>query len=404
MHYSLASRRHLASLRILGVSLALLGCSSGPQGDSLEISSEALTVDPSATYTIAGVASSKCVQIAGQSLANSANARLATCSNSASQQFRFALVSGKYFHIVNVASGKCLDVQAKSTANGAAVIQYTCGSGTNQQWSVSTNTNGSVRLTARHSGKVMEPDRGGTADGTHIVQATASGATYQQFNLTVSGACPISGQIMCGSPPTCTIQSNTHCGPTCQNCTVSNMACQNGACACANSGDIVCAGQCHIEDALHCGASCTNCATAVGTGALCVNHACTCSSAQVLCGSPPMCTTQSNTYCGPACQDCAASNMTCQNGACACANSGDIVCAGQCHIEDALHCGASCTNCAAAVGTGALCADHVCACPSQAQLLCGSPPVCTIQSNTHCGAGCQNCTVSNMTCQNGACI
>jgi hypothetical protein len=96
--------------------------------------------------------------------------------------------------------------------------------------------------------------------------------------------------------------------------------------------------------------------------------------------------------------------MTCQNGACACANSGDIVCAGQCHIEDALHCGASCTNCAAAVGTGALCADHVCACPSQAQLLCGSPPVCTIQSNTHCGAGCQNCTVSNMTCQNGACI
>jgi endo-1,4-beta-xylanase len=99
-----------------------LACSSGPPSDSLEISSEALTVDPSATYTIAGVTSGRCVQIAGQSLANSANAQLATCLNSPNQQFRFALVSGRHFDIVNMASGKCLDVQAKSTANCAAVI------------------------------------------------------------------------------------------------------------------------------------------------------------------------------------------------------------------------------------------------------------------------------------------
>ena len=181
------SSGHRPSFCIAGVSLALLGCSSGPPSDIIETSLQALAVDPAATYTIVGVPSGKCVQIAGQSLANSARAQLGPCSNSASQQFRFPVYSGSYRHIVNVASGKCLDVQSKSTANGAAVIQYTCGSGTNQQWSVATNTNGSVRLTARHSGKVMETNQGGTADGTYIVQRTSSGAAYQQFNLTVHG-------------------------------------------------------------------------------------------------------------------------------------------------------------------------------------------------------------------------
>ena len=187
MRNSLESGRHLTSLGIAGISLALLGCSSGPLSDNLETSFHELTVDPNATYTIVGVASGKCVQIAGQSMANSARAQLGACSNSTSQQFRFPVYSGSYRHIVNVASGKCLDVQSKSTANGAAVIQYTCGSGTNQQWSVTTNTNGSVRLTARHSGKVMEANLGGTADGTYIVQRTSSGAAYQQFNLTLPG-------------------------------------------------------------------------------------------------------------------------------------------------------------------------------------------------------------------------
>ena len=179
---------HHWTLSVVGISLALLGCSSGSPIEETETSSQTLTVDPNATYTITGVASGKCVQIAGQSLANSARAQLEPCSNSASQQFHFPVYSGSYHHIVNVASGKCLDVQSKSTANGAAVIQYTCGSGTNQQWSVTTNTNGSVRLTARHSGKVIEANQGGTADGTYIVQWTSSGANYQQFNLTVSGS------------------------------------------------------------------------------------------------------------------------------------------------------------------------------------------------------------------------
>jgi len=188
MRNSTRFNRHLASpCEVVGISLALLGCSSRPAGDDTEASFHALAVSSSAIYTIAGVASGRCVQIAGQSLANSARAQLATCSNSASQQFQFPVLSGSYYHVVNVASGKCLDVQSKSTANGAAVIQYTCGSGTNQQWAITNNPDGSVRLTARHSGKVMEANQGGTADGTYIVQWTSSGAAYQEFKLAARG-------------------------------------------------------------------------------------------------------------------------------------------------------------------------------------------------------------------------
>ena len=168
MRRSAEFNRHLVLwCHVVGIALAFLGCSAGRSGDNLETSFHALTVDPNAIYTIAGVASGECVQIAGLSLANSARAQLSMCSASASQQFRFSQVAGGYYNIVNAASGKCLDVQSKSTANGAAVIQYTCNGGTNQQWSVTTNTNGSVRLTARHSGKVMEANQGGSADGTY---------------------------------------------------------------------------------------------------------------------------------------------------------------------------------------------------------------------------------------------
>ncbi len=182
-----SSHNWLSLFRVIGISLALLGCFSGKPSSDRETSLNALTVDSSSMYTIVGVASGKCVQIAGLSLANSARAELTTCASSTSQQFRFPLVSGSYFNVVNVASGKCLDVQSKSTANGAAVIQYACNGGTNQQWSVTTNSNGSVRLTARNSGKVMEANQGGTANGTYIVQWASSGTTYQQFNLTVAG-------------------------------------------------------------------------------------------------------------------------------------------------------------------------------------------------------------------------
>jgi rhamnogalacturonyl hydrolase YesR len=170
-----------------------MGCSAGTAGDEGEISFQALTVDSGATYTIVGVASGKCVAIAGASLANSARAILATCASSTSQRFKFPVASGSYYNIVNVASGKCLDVQSKSTANGAAIIQYTCNGGTNQQWSVTTNTNGSVKLTARHSGKVMQPNQGASADGTYMVQSASSSVPYQQFNLAGTGGAAGSG-------------------------------------------------------------------------------------------------------------------------------------------------------------------------------------------------------------------
>ena len=113
MRRSAEFNRHLVLwCHVVGIALAFLGCSAGRSGDNLETSFHALTVDPNAIYTIAGIASGKCVQIAGLSLANSARAQLSTCSASASQQFRFSQIAGGYYNIVNAASGKCLDVQS----------------------------------------------------------------------------------------------------------------------------------------------------------------------------------------------------------------------------------------------------------------------------------------------------
>jgi len=108
---------------VVGIALAFLGCSAGRSGDNLETSSIALTVDPNAIYTIAGVASGECVQIAGLILANSHAPNSPRVRPRPASSFRFSQVAEAINNIVNAASGKCLDVQSKSTANGAAIIQ-----------------------------------------------------------------------------------------------------------------------------------------------------------------------------------------------------------------------------------------------------------------------------------------
>ncbi|MEP6655329.1 MAG: RICIN domain-containing protein, partial [Myxococcales bacterium] len=142
----------------------------------------AISINPSAVYTIRGVASGKCVEILAASTANSAKVQINSCAaTSAAQTFRLQVASGTFYNVVNTNSGKCLDVSGKLTTDGAAVIQYQCNGGTNQQWTLTDTSGGAVRLTARHSNKVMEVNGGATANGTAIVQRTWSGATHQQF-------------------------------------------------------------------------------------------------------------------------------------------------------------------------------------------------------------------------------
>ena len=166
------------------LALLITGCSSAAEQVELSESQRSLTISPTAVYQIKSAATGKCVGIAGNSTANSANAEIRTCNGTVGQTFTIASVATGYYAIKNTNSLKCLDVNGKSTADGAAIIQYTCNSSsTNQQWAIVEVSSGVVRLTAHHSGKVAEVNQGATADGTAIVQRTWNAATYQQFQL-----------------------------------------------------------------------------------------------------------------------------------------------------------------------------------------------------------------------------
>jgi endo-1,4-beta-xylanase len=174
---------------------ALAAC--GPAGDFDETgpdyvdygeASQAIVIDTAATYTITGVQSGKCVEIANGSTADGARVQISTCTGQARQQFRMEATDSGFFRVRNVGTNKCLDVTGISTADGAAIQQYSCWSGQNQQWSFADVSSGVVRITARHSGKVMDVFGRGTADGTQLIQWPWSGQTNQQFRVTLFGS------------------------------------------------------------------------------------------------------------------------------------------------------------------------------------------------------------------------
>ncbi len=172
--------------------LALGAC--GPAGEFDETgadvgeTADAIVIDTTAVYTITGVQSGKCVEVASGSTADGARLQIATCNGSTRQQFRMEATDSGYYRIKNVNSGKCADVTAASTADGAAIQQYSCWSGQNQQWSFTDVSSGIERITARHSGKVMDVNGRGTSDGTPLIQWPWANQTNQQFRVTRVGS------------------------------------------------------------------------------------------------------------------------------------------------------------------------------------------------------------------------
>lgn len=149
---------------------------------------EAIVIDGSAEYTITGVQSGKCVEIANGSTADGARVQISSCTGQARQRFRIEAADGGYFRIRNVGTNKCLDVTGASTGDGAAIQQYSCWAGQNQQFSLSDVTSDAVRITARHSGKVLDVNGRGTADGTQLIQWPWNGQTNQQFRVVRFGS------------------------------------------------------------------------------------------------------------------------------------------------------------------------------------------------------------------------
>jgi len=128
--------------------------------------------------------SGKCLDVRGQSTANSAAITQYTCNGGTNQQWRVQSISGGYYQIVARNSEKCLDVNSASTADGATLIQYTCGSGTNQQWSLVDSGDGYISLKARHSGKCADVPSSSTAENVQLKQYPCNGGYNQQFSRT----------------------------------------------------------------------------------------------------------------------------------------------------------------------------------------------------------------------------
>ncbi len=174
--------------RLAAAVAVVLGAGCGSQGpDASAVGTEArgLTVDT--VYTVVGVQSGRCMNIAGSSTADLAAVELRDCSGGTGQQFRLEAAASGYYTLRAVGSGKCLDVRGASTSAGAGIIQYTCHGGTNQQWSTTDLGNGAVRIAARSSGMVLDANGARTANGTTIIQWPSTGGTNQQWKLTAAG-------------------------------------------------------------------------------------------------------------------------------------------------------------------------------------------------------------------------
>ena len=172
---------------MFGVCIALgavgTGCmADGSIGDEATVAS-AISLDPTASYTLVGVQSNKCVGPIGGSTALGVQLEIETCTGTANQRWVPTSLSGGLFRWKNELSGLCIDVNGGSIFPGAAVIQWICGTQTNQQWSVADVTGGSERMTARHSGLVLDVTGQGTAAGTLLEQWSSNNGANQHFTM-----------------------------------------------------------------------------------------------------------------------------------------------------------------------------------------------------------------------------
>jgi Ricin-type beta-trefoil lectin domain len=140
-------------------------------------------------YKVINYNSAKCLDIAGVSMSDGADAHQWTCHGNPNQRWEFTSDwwSDGYLLLVVQHSGKCLDVSGPSTADGAQVHQWTCHSGFNQQWSITGGPlggtpvpgSGRYQLKNRYSGKCLEVAGGSGSQGATIRQWTCNGGLHQ---------------------------------------------------------------------------------------------------------------------------------------------------------------------------------------------------------------------------------
>ncbi|MGP3974329.1 RICIN domain-containing protein [Streptomyces sp. 8N114] len=122
--------------------------------------------------------SGRVLDVEGISTANGAQVHQWDWWRGDNQRFRLESVGHGYYKLVAKHSGKCLDVRDASQALGAKVVQWDWWGGDNQQWRL-----GHAAITARHSGRTLDVKNGDVNSAAPVVQWGYWGGANQRFRL-----------------------------------------------------------------------------------------------------------------------------------------------------------------------------------------------------------------------------
>lgn len=129
-------------------------------------------------YRLIAQHSGRVIDVDGISAANGAQIQQWDWWGGDNQKFRLDPVGHGYYRVVPKHSGRSLDVAGADVNNGARVIQWDWWGGNNQQWRL-----GPAAIFSRHSGKSLDVEAISLANGARITQWDYWGGGNQRYRL-----------------------------------------------------------------------------------------------------------------------------------------------------------------------------------------------------------------------------
>jgi hypothetical protein len=228
-------------------------------------------------YALQAVHSSKCVDVTGGSLADSAALVQMDCTGTTSQRWVLRDLGGSTYEISSVNSNKCADVSGSSTTNGAPIVQLGCSGASSQSWKLTDMGGGLFQVQPTHSLKCMDIDGSSTTNGAAVQQWTCSNGNNQRFRLKPAGFCQgeTDAELCAAAGKNCnSIGATDRCGASrtitsCGTCTAPQTCAGAGmsnVCGCfsetvalfcsrlgKNCGSVTAADNCNITRTYNCG-------------------------------------------------------------------------------------------------------------------------------------------------------
>jgi len=125
---------------------------------------------PSGTFSLVGVASGRCLDLAASNTANGTQPVIWDCHSAANQRWT---LNGQTLQVL----GKCLDAPLGAAA-GSKVQVWDCNGGSNQRWNF--NSNGTISSVS--SGLCLDVSGAATANGSTVILWNCVGAANQRWN------------------------------------------------------------------------------------------------------------------------------------------------------------------------------------------------------------------------------